>query len=122
MTDMPPFPPNDSQRQSPPPNFASGPFFQSPAPPPPKNRGEASVVNRTALWVLLSTLAGMATPICLCVCLCMGSFVGLSTWAGQLDTTEETGPAVGVIDLTGPIIGGDSLFSASTGYMQEQIK
>ncbi len=121
MTDMSPFPPNDSQRgsmQSPPPNFASGPF----APPPPKNRGEASVVNRTALWVLLSTLAGMATPICLCVCLCMGSFVGLSTWAGQLDTTEETGPAVGVIDLTGPIIGGDSLFSASTGYMREQIK
>ncbi len=127
MSDMPPFPANDPQRgtmQSPPPNFSSGPFFQPPvqSPPPQKSRGEASVVNRTALWVLLSTLAGMATPICLCVCLCLGSFVGLSTWAGQLDTTQETGPAVGVIDLTGPIIAGDSLFSASTGYMQEQLK
>ncbi|MBI5931259.1 MAG: signal peptide peptidase SppA [Chloroflexi bacterium] len=121
MSDMPPFPSNDPQRG----NFASGQFFPPPPiqpPPTKKNKGDASVVNRTAMWVLLSTIVGMATPICLCACVCLFSFAGLSAWANRLETNQETGPAVGVIELNGPIIGGDNAFSASTGYLREQIK
>lgn len=120
------FQPNEPQRNSFPPvqpNFSSGQFYQPPPPvPPQKSRNEVSIVNRTAMWVLLSTLAGVATPACLCVCLCFVSFAGLTAWAEQLGAETETGPAVGVINLSGPIVGGNNSFSASPGYITTQLE
>ena len=97
----------------PPPQYAS---------PPPTRNTEGKLVNRTALWVIAAMSVGFFLPVCACAFLCFSTGIWFNQFADQLQQNElETGPAIGIIDLSGPILGGDG-FGASEGYMRKQIE
>lgn len=112
---------NQSQPNQGPPPSGYQPRPPQPPPyygPPPRNSGNGGTI---AVWVLVSLVTGFLLPVCACILLISSSFVGLGALSSSItEVDQETGPAVGVIDLNGPLTTGES-FSASTGYFQTQL-
>jgi protease-4 len=81
--------------------------------------------NRTAAWTLTGVIVGFMLPLILCVCVTAATFAGLGSlgasntnttpaFAGQRATISPvhvsgplTGPAVALVDVSGPIVTGD---------------
>jgi protease-4 len=123
---------DESQGSAPPPpprppfqpggNFAPPPQRPMYMPPPPRPNREASLVNRTAFWMIAATSIGFLLPVCVCVGLCLLLLAGLTAISEDWSTLgDETGPAVGVIELSGPIFNGTG-FGASTDHMRAQLE
>ncbi len=88
-----------------------------PPPPPQQQRG-----GRTVLWVFVALITGFLLPVCACAVLMITTTFSANTILNRLsETEEETGPAIGVIDLIGPISTGDG-FGATTGNITEQLE
>jgi protease IV len=105
---------SSSNPPSGPPRYTPPPYYN----PPPRNEGNG---GRTVAWVFVSLITGFLLPVCACGLLIAFSLVGLGSLGSDFTGADtETGPAVGVIDLVGPLTTGDS-FNASTGYFQERL-
>lgn len=103
-----------SQQPGPPPRYQPPPYYA----PPPQYSGSG---GRTVAWVFVSLVTGFLLPVCACGLLIASSLVGLGALGSSLtDTDSATGPAVGVLDLVGPLTTGDG-FNASTGYFQTRL-
>lgn len=87
--------------------------YMPPPPPPPSNTG------KVAFWVIAAMATGFFLPICACAFICVVSFASLTALSSDL-AGEETGPAVGVIELVGPISTGGG-FGATTENFQAQL-
>lgn len=105
---------SSSNPPSGPPRYTPPPYYN----PPPRNEGNG---GRTVAWGFVSLITGFLLPVCACGLLIAFSLVGLGSLGSDFTGADtETGPAVGVIDLVGPLTTGDS-FNASTGYFQERL-
>lgn len=127
-----PNPPNEEPSSAPPPkqpfNDMGGRPAQPPStyrppvpppmaylPPPPASNNTGKI----AFWVIAATATGFFLPICACTFVCIVSIASLSALSSDL-SGEETGPAVGVIELVGPISTGGG-FGATTENFQAQL-
>lgn len=98
----------------------NAPSFQPAPPDPPRNEGR--LVNRTALWVIAAMSTGFLLPICACVGLCFTVTIWFNTaFDGLQESQDLSGPAIGIIELSGPIYSGDA-FGASEGHLRSQIE
>lgn len=95
------------------------PPVRPPAPPP--GTGSQPPRDRTIIWVIVAMATGFMLPVCTCIGLILTSAFSLSSLANRLGGEEETGTAIGVIDLNGPIATGDG-FGATTGHIMEQLE
>lgn len=89
-------------------------------PPPPPSSGSGGGIGRTVFYVLSSVSVGFFLPICGCLFFCLVSFAGLSALSATNLGDDESGPAVGVVELVGPISAGGG-FGASTESFQAQL-
>lgn len=112
----PPLPPNRLGGYRPnPPRPSLGGNLPPIAPPP-----SSSSDSRSVMWVVIGIVVGFMIPTCVCMMLIVISAFSFNNVLSQLSQTEETGDAVGIIDLTGPISTGDG-FGATTGNIQDQL-
>lgn len=87
---------------------------RNPVPPPPRS-------GVSVAWVFLSAMIGFMLPVFACGFLIFATFVSFGAFATSFDTAEtETGPGIGVLDLTGPITTGNGI-GASSERMLEAI-
>ncbi len=93
------------------------PPLPPPQPPPPSGPPR----DRTILWVIVAMVTGFMLPVCTCVGLVLTSVFSFSSVVNQLGGEEETGTAIGVIDLQGAISTGDG-FGATTGNIMRQLE
>lgn len=89
-------------------------YLPPPAPPPPNNTG------KVAFWIITATTTGFFLPICACVFVCIVSFGSLAALSSDFSGDSESGPAVGIVELSGTISTGGG-FGASTESFQAQL-
>lgn len=79
--------------------------------------------NLTPLWIIFALSVGFMLPICACVILMIGGFVGLGSLAGLADELEAadsgSGPGVGVIDLNGIIFQGEGIGASAENVIRD---
>lgn len=86
--------------------------------PPPST---PSNPQRSLGCIFLSFIVGGLLPIVGCACLIFATLAGFGVLLGDITgVQQETGPAIGVIDLTGPILEGTG-FGMTPTYLKEQL-
>lgn len=87
----------------------------------PRYSTQPANASRSMGCIFAAFIVGGMLPVVACSCLVFATLAGFGVFLGDLSGAEqETGPAVGVIDLYGPIVEGSG-FGTNPAYIKEQL-
>jgi protease-4 len=90
-------------------------------PPPPQRRGGGGT---SPTWIILAMVVGFMLPVCACGILTLVGVVSLGSLTALVEEGADTGEGagVGVIDLKGVIVQGDTVVAAASDNLIRDIE